>query len=68
MKVAAGREINLMGDLNGKTGRRSNCKVVEPFGEDTENDNGDRLIEICNQYEMRILNSFFQQKDIHKYT
>ena len=67
-KVAAGREVIVMGDLNSRTGRRVNCKVVGPFGEDAVNDNGDRLIEICSQMEMRILNGFFQHKDIHKYT
>nr|XP_018901479.1 PREDICTED: craniofacial development protein 2-like [Bemisia tabaci] len=57
-----------MGDLNSRTGRRGNCKVVGPFGEDAVNDNGDRLIDICSQMEMKILNGFFQHKDIHKYT
>ena len=68
LNVGAGREAILMGDLNSRTGRRVNCKVVGPFGEDAVNDNGDRLISICSQTEMRILNGFFQHKDIHKYT
>lgn len=38
------------------------------FGEKTLNRNGERLIDFCIQNGLVILNSFFQHKDLHKYT
>ena len=57
-----------MGDLNGRTGHRVGSKVVGPFGEVVVNDNGSRLIELSEQNELKILNGFYQHRDIHKYT
>ncbi len=37
------------------------------YGEETRNGNGKRL-NICEEYEMKINNPFFQHNDIHKYT
>ncbi|XP_072160540.1 uncharacterized protein [Bemisia tabaci] len=68
LKVGTSREVIVIGDLNGRTGRRIGCKVVGPFGEDVVNDNGNRIIEVCEQNELKILNGFFQHRDIHKYT
>ncbi|XP_046662937.1 craniofacial development protein 2-like [Homalodisca vitripennis] len=61
-------EIIIMGDLNGRTGRRVKDEVVGRFGEDTINDNGLRLIRLCQQYEFIIQNGFFQHKQIHRFT
>ena len=36
--------------------------------EETRNRNGQRLLSICAANELVILNTFFQHKDIHKYT
>ena len=61
-------EIILMGDLNGRTGRKVKDKVVGQYGEDVTNDNGTRLIQLCQQYDLKIQNGFFQHKEIHKFT
>lgn len=61
-------EIILMGDLNARTGREAGNPVVGQYGEDTVNNNGERLIELCQQHQLRIWNGFFQHRDIHKYT
>lgn len=68
LKVGAAREVILIGDLNGRTGHRVGCKIVGPFGEDVLNDNGSRIIEVCEQNELKILNGFYQHRDIHKFT
>ena len=47
LRVGRTREVIIMGDLNGRTGRRNGSKVVGPFGEEAMNDNGARIIEIC---------------------
>ena len=39
-----------------------------PYGEEAINDNGDRLIDICEQHSLKILNGYFQHKRIHQYT
>lgn len=61
-------EIILLGDFNGRTGYKINDLVVGKYGEEIINDNGNRLIGICESLSLRILNGFFPHKDIHKYT
>ena len=39
-----------------------------PFGEEVINDNGDKLIEICEQNSLKILNGYFKHKRIYQYT
>ncbi|XP_045480900.1 uncharacterized protein LOC123685288 [Harmonia axyridis] len=67
-KVANTRHIIILGDLNSRTGRRHNDDIVGPYGGDVTNDNGTRLITLCDQNKLKITNGFFQHKDIHKYT
>jgi hypothetical protein len=42
--------------------------VVGPFGGEVIYDNGDKLIDICEQNVLKILNGYFQHKKIHQYT
>jgi hypothetical protein len=67
-KIGTSREIIIMGDMNSRVGKKDQDKIVGRYGEDTINDNGNRLINICNQNNLRIMNGFFQHRDIHKYT
>jgi len=41
---------------------------VGPFGEEVINDNGDKLIDVCEQNLLKILNGYFKHKKIHQYT
>jgi hemerythrin superfamily protein len=41
---------------------------VGPFQEEVINDNGDKLIDVCEQNSLRILNRYFKQKRTHQYT
>jgi len=45
-----------------------NNPVVGPYGETRINDNGERLIVLCESYNLRITNGYFKHKMIHKYT
>ena len=54
--------------MNGRTGRKTGDTIVGNFGEDTVNNNGERLIELCTQTSLKIWNGFFNHKNIHKYT
>jgi exonuclease III len=66
--VRSNQELILMGDLNGKVGSRRNDDVVGMHGETEVNDNGDRLISLCTQYNLKISNTFYDHKNIHKFT
>jgi len=54
VKSGSGRQLILMGDTNGRTGRKTGETVVGKFGEDRVNDNGERLIELCTQTSLKI--------------
>jgi hypothetical protein len=41
---------------------------VGPFGEEIINDNGDKLIDICEQNSLKILNGYSKHKRVHQYT
>ena len=49
-----GRQPVLVGDMYGRTGRKTGDTVVGNFGEDRVNDNGERLIELCAQTSLKI--------------
>ncbi|XP_044757727.1 craniofacial development protein 2-like [Coccinella septempunctata] len=68
MKVGKSREIIILGDLNSRVGKNRNSQIVGPYGEDTRNDNGNRLITLCEQNDVKIMNGYYQHRDIHKYT
>jgi len=54
--------------LTAEEGKKINNLVVGPFGEKAINDSGDKLIDICEQNSLKILNGYFQHKRIHQYT
>lgn len=62
------KDVVLMGDFNGRIGKKTGDRIVGQHGEDVINDNGVRLIEVCHQYDLKIMNGFFDHKEIHKYT
>lgn len=62
------REIIIAGDFNSRTGQQTGNKIIGPHGENIINDNGLRLINICEQNSLQILNGFYKHKEIHKYT
>ena len=54
--------------MTGRTGRKTGDTTAENFGEDTVNDNGERLIELCTKTSLKIWNGFYNHKNIYKYT
>lgn len=61
--------IFIVGDLNARVGRRDNVyNVIGRHGEAFRNTNGKRLLNFCVIYSLIVANSFFEHKDIHKYT
>ncbi|PSN41135.1 hypothetical protein C0J52_05209 [Blattella germanica] len=58
----------LAGDLNARVGNVPIQNVVGTNGERTKNRNGNRLIDFASYNELKILNTFFKHKGIHKFT
>ena len=48
-EIKNSREILIAGDFNSRTGKKINNQIVDPFGEEVINDNGDKLIDVCEQ-------------------
>lgn len=67
-RIGRRKELILLGDFNAHTGSSVYNDVVGPYGEQTLNNNGSRLVEICQQNLLKILNGFYQHKAIHKFT
>ena len=63
-------QIYIMGDFNARVGNKINGleDIMGPYGEMVKNSNGNRLIDFCIINGLKILNTLFQHKDIHKYT
>lgn len=57
-----------MGDMNGKVSTDLINDVMGVFGMPGMNNNGRRLIDICNERGLCLCNSHFKHKDVHKYT
>jgi hypothetical protein len=53
-------------NLNARVGSRNLDEVVGRFGETTVN--GDIIINAYKQHDLRICNTFFEHKNIHRYT
>ncbi|GFU73820.1 craniofacial development protein 2 [Trichonephila clavipes] len=67
-KIKKQHELIMLGDFNSKVGVSKISKVVGNFGNSEVNTNGRRLIDLCEEYHLKIQNTFFDHEDIHKYT
>jgi hypothetical protein len=67
-EIGNSRELLIAGDFNSRTGKKINNLVVGPFGEEVINDNGDKLIDACEQNFLKFLNGYFQHRKMHRYT
>lgn len=62
--------IIMMGDFNAQISESRNGfeETIGPFGSGKLTDNGERLLHLCLTNEMKIMNTFFKHKRIHKTT
>lgn len=67
-RVPLRKELLILGDINSRVGREVIDGVLGPYGEEAENDNGQRLKEVCELYKLTIMNTVFKHRDINKYT
>ncbi len=62
------RRIFLLGDMNARVGSREIVGVVGGYGVEGVNENGQHLVDICDERGLFLSNIFFQHKMIHRYT
>ncbi|KAF2879646.1 hypothetical protein ILUMI_26524 [Ignelater luminosus] len=55
-------DIIIVGDLNARIKSQKGSQRVERYAED-----GERLTELCSQYQLKLANIFFAHKDIHRW-
>jgi hypothetical protein len=58
----------LMGNFNARVGKEEDSQTVGRYGEEEINDSGERLKEICDYNNQKISNTFFEHRDMHKFT
>ena len=63
-----GSRIVLLGDMNGRVGSSEIAGLVGKWGVDGVNENGEHLVDICAERGLFLANTFFQHKQIHRYT
>ena len=61
-------KVVVVGDMNAKVGCEERERVVGKYGVDGVNENGEHLVGMCAERGLFLANTFFQHKDIHKYT
>ena len=68
--VKANQEIIILGDLNARVGNKKDnyFGVIGREGENVESPNGEMLLDICIRNNLKIANTFFKHKNIHKMT
>ncbi|XP_057671207.1 craniofacial development protein 2-like [Diorhabda carinulata] len=67
-KITSKDKVFIMGDFNSRIGNTVIPGIMHSFNEDAVNDNGDILIDVCALNELRINNTYFDQKEQQKYT
>ncbi|KAI5750962.1 hypothetical protein M8J77_002882 [Diaphorina citri] len=58
----------ILGDFNAKVGNRRHGNIVGPFGLGNKNESGDHLINLCEEFQLCITNTWFEQKESARHT
>jgi len=67
-KYSKSDSLIISGDLSARVGNQPIPNVVGTFGEDCINRNGQTLREFLSFTDLKITNTFFRKKEIHKHT
>ena len=70
LRVSPTESTFLMGDFNAHVGTDTDMwkGVIEKHGVTGLNENGRYLLQLCCSNELRIINTFFQLREVHTYT
>ena len=61
-------KLIIMGDWNGKVGSKREPSIICPYGIGERNNNGERLLDLCQQLKLTVMNTWFEQKEHTAYT
>jgi calcineurin-like phosphoesterase family protein len=69
-KIRTVEEVIIMGDLNGHVGksRIGFEDVIGHHGVGCMNEEGNRIVDFCKQNHLKIMNTYYEHRDSHKYT
>ena len=67
-QTKSGELLCVMGDFNAKVGKEKYEKIAGSHGLGNRNERGDRLIEFCQQNNLCVVNTWFQQPTRRLYT
>jgi len=67
-KIPKNENIILAGDFNGRIGNQPIPECIGTYGVQVTNHNGAALRDYCAFNKLKITNSFYRHKDIHKFT
>ena len=69
-RAQRGDKVVVMGDFNARVGNNVLrwSDAMGKHGEEVENDSGRRLLRFCVENDLRIMNTHFEHKKIHKFT
>lgn len=65
--IILGIFIHLTGDLTERVGRKGDDNIIGHFRKEVVNENGERLIKLCELNDLKITNRFFGHKNINRY-
>jgi len=65
-KIHKTENINLAGDFNGRIGNYPILECIGPYGGQVTNHNGAALRDFCAFNKLKIPNTFYRHKDVHK--
>ena len=67
-RIPRRKEAFLLGDMKARVRNEKIKNVIDAYNEKEKNENGERLIDLCEKIKFKINNTFFQHKNICKYT
>ena len=70
LRVSSTESTVLMGDFNAHAGTDTDTRksVIGKHGVTRLNENGSYLLQLCCSNGFRIMNTFFQHREVHKHT
>jgi hypothetical protein len=58
----------LIGDMTAQMGNNKITNIVGTNGEASLSNSGKKLIDLCTFSNLKVMNTFFKHKEIHKFT
>jgi hypothetical protein len=60
--------VIVLGDMNARVGNEETEGIIGKFGVPGKNENGEKVLNLCMERGMVVMNTWFQKKTVNKYT